>query len=276
MWRRTVSKDKIGPGAEEKPEAAPAKPPKAEKPPAAERKGSKEHEGTPEQKPGKGAPAEKQAKEKKTGKDQKPEKGKAGAEPKPAEKKQKPPRDPPGYMPRLKKLFRETVSKDLREEFAYKTPLQVPRVAKIVVSMGVGEATVNKKLLDSATGELTQITGRKAVRTKAKKSIAQFKVRKGMDIGAVVTLRGNTMYEFLDRLVNVAMPRIKDFRGANPNAFDGHGNYSLGVTEQIIFPEIDYDKIERVCGLNIAVVTTARTDAEARSLLGRLGMPFRK
>jgi large subunit ribosomal protein L5 len=270
MWRRTVSKEKIGPGAEEKPEAAPAKPPKAEKPHTAEQKGSKEKEAETR--------AEKPAKDKKAGKDQKTEKGKGAAESQTGEKKQKqkPPRDPVGYMPRLKKLFRETVSKDLLEEFAYKTPMQVPRMTKIVVSMGVGEATENKKVLDSATGELTQITGRKAVRTKAKKSIAQFKVRKGMDIGAMVTLRGNTMYEFMDRLVNVAMPRIKDFRGANPNAFDGHGNYSLGVTEQIIFPEIDYDKIERVCGLNVAIVTTARTDAEARSLLGRLGMPFRK
>ncbi len=154
--------------------------------------------------------------------------------------------------------------------------MQIPRLSKIIVSTGLGEAIVNKKLLDSAAAEMTQITGRKPVRTKAKKSIANFKVRKGMDLGVMVTLRGNVMYEFLDRLVNVAMPRIKDFRGANPNAFDGHGNYSLGVTEQIIFPEIDYDKIERVSGMNIAVVTTARTDQEARSLLGRMGMPFRK
>jgi large subunit ribosomal protein L5 len=185
-------------------------------------------------------------------------------------------RDPPGYKPRVKLLYRDTVSKELRDEFAYRSPMQVPRLSKIIVSMGLGEAIVNKKLLDSATQELTQITGRKAVRTKAKKSIATFKVRKGMDVGAMVTLRGNAMYEFFDRLVNVAMPRIKDFRGANPNAFDGHGNYSLGVTEQIIFPEIDYDAIERVSGMNIAVVTTAQTDQEARSLLARLGMPFRK
>jgi large subunit ribosomal protein L5 len=184
--------------------------------------------------------------------------------------------DPPGYKPRLKKMYLETVAKDLREEFGYKTPMQIPRLSKIVVSMGIGEAIANKKLLESALGELSQVTGMKPVRTKAKKSIAQFKVRKGMDIGAMVTLRGNTMFEFLDRFINVAMPRIKDFRGANPNAFDGHGNYSLGVTEQIIFPEIDYDRIERVSGMNIAIVTTARTDAEARSLLGRLGMPFRK
>jgi large subunit ribosomal protein L5 len=184
--------------------------------------------------------------------------------------------DPPGYKPRLKLLYTETVAKDLREEFAYKSVMQVPRVSKIIVSTGLGEAILNKKLLDSAAAEMTQITGRKPVRTKAKKSIANFKVRKGMDLGVMVTLRGNVMYEFLDRLVNVAMPRIKDFRGANPNAFDGHGNYSLGVTEQIIFPEIDYDKIERVSGMNIAVVTTARTDQEARSLLARMGMPFRK
>ncbi|HVP19059.1 MAG TPA: 50S ribosomal protein L5, partial [Spirochaetia bacterium] len=159
---------------------------------------------------------------------------------------------------------------------SYKSVMQVPRVSKIVVSTGLGEAIENKKLLDSAAQEITQITGRKPVRTKARKSIANFKVRKDMDVGAMVTLRGNVMYEFLDRLVNVAMPRIKDFRGANPNAFDGHGNYSLGVTEQIIFPEIDYDTIERVSGMNIAVVTTAKTDQEARSLLARLGMPFRK
>ena len=184
--------------------------------------------------------------------------------------------DPPGYKPRLKLLYLETVARDLKEEFGYRSTMQVPRLSKIVVSTGLGEAIVNKKLLDSATQEMSQITGRKAVRTKAKKSIATFKVRKGMDIGAMLTLRGNVMFEFLDRLINVAMPRIKDFRGANPNSFDGHGNYALGVTEQIIFPEIDYDKIERVSGMNIAVVTTARTDAEARSLLARLGMPFRK
>jgi large subunit ribosomal protein L5 len=184
--------------------------------------------------------------------------------------------DPPGYKPRLKLLFAETVARDLREEFGYKSVMQVPRLSKIIVSTGLGEAIVNKKLLDSASAEMMQITGRKPVRTKAKKSIANFKVRKGMDLGVMVTLRGNVMYEFLDRLINAAMPRIKDFRGANPNAFDGHGNYSLGVTEQIIFPEIDYDKIERVSGMNIAVVTTARTDQEARSLLARLGMPFRK
>jgi large subunit ribosomal protein L5 len=270
MWRRVVSKEKIGPGVEETPDAATAKP---EKPAKAGKQPAAVHAA----KASEAVVTDKPAKEKKGGKEHKPvQKGAKGqAEPKPAEKK-KPPRDPAGYVPRLKKLFKETVSKDLLEEFSYKTPMQVPRLTKIVVSMGLGEAITNKKLLESAAGELIQITGRKAVRTKAKKSIAQFKVRKGMDVGVMVTLRGKTMYEFLDRLINVAMPRIKDFRGANPNAFDGHGNYSMGVTEQIIFPEIDYDKIERVSGMNIAVVTTARTDAEARSLLGRMGMPFRK
>ena len=203
-------------------------------------------------------------------------KGKGSEGGKPPSESPKAYRDPPGYKPRLKVQYIESVAKELREEFAYKSPMQVPRLSKIVVSMGVGEAIANKKLLDAATQELAQITGRKAVRTRAKKSIATFKLRKGMDIGAMVTLHGNAMFEFFDRLVNVAMPRIKDFRGANPNAFDGHGNYSLGVTEQIIFPEIDYDKIEKVSGMNIAVVTTARTDQEARSLLARLGMPFRK
>jgi large subunit ribosomal protein L5 len=258
-----VSKETTGaPGAEEKGAAGAAeKQPraeKAEKQPRAEKqaKGASGAEA-------KGAGA-------KTSKGQKPSEKPAQAA------KGKPAADPPGYKPRLKKLYLETAAKDLREEFGYTSPMQVPRLTKIVVSMGLGEAIANKKILDAATQELAQITGRKAMRTRAKKSIATFKVRKDMDIGAMVTLRGNVMYEFLDRLVNAAMPRIKDFRGVNPNAFDGHGNYSLGVTEQIIFPEIDYDKIERVSGMNIAIVTTAATDAEARSLLARLGMPFRK
>jgi large subunit ribosomal protein L5 len=177
---------------------------------------------------------------------------------------------------RLKTLYQERIAKALMEEFGYTSAMQVPRLQKIVVSMGIGEASQNKKLLDSALQELAQITGRKAVKTLARKSIAGFKIRKGMEIGVMVTLRGDYMYEFFDRLVNIAIPRVKDFRGTNPNAFDGHGNYSLGVTEQIIFPEIDYDKIERITGLNIAVVTTAGTDREARSLLAQLGMPFRK
>jgi len=181
-----------------------------------------------------------------------------------------------GYIPRLKKIYREQIAPELMKEFSYKTPMQTPRLEKIVVSMGVGEALQNKKLLDAAIDDLTLITGQKAVKTKAKKSIANFKIRTGQEIGAKVTLRGTMMYEFLDRLLNVALPRVKDFRGVSQNAFDGHGNYSLGITEQIIFPEIDFDKIERVAGLNVAIVTTARTDAEARAFLAKFGMPFRK
>jgi large subunit ribosomal protein L5 len=180
------------------------------------------------------------------------------------------------YEPRLKKIYRETIAPEMFKEFGYKSTMQTPKIEKIVVSMGVGEALQNKKLLDAAIDDLTLITGQKAVKTKARKSIANFKIREGQEIGARVTLRGAYMYEFLDRLVNVALPRVKDFRGVNQNAFDGHGNYSMGITEQIIFPEIDYDKIERVSGLNIAIVTTAKNDAEAKALLSKFGMPFRK
>jgi large subunit ribosomal protein L5 len=181
-----------------------------------------------------------------------------------------------GYEPRLKKIYRDQVAPELFKEFSYSSVMQTPRLEKIVVSMGVGEALQNKKLLDAAIDDLTLITGQKAVKTKARKSIANFKIRTGQEIGAKVTLRGAMMYEFLDRLVNVALPRVKDFRGVNQNAFDGHGNYSLGITEQIIFPEIDFDKIERVAGLNIAIITTAKTDAEAKAFLAKFGMPFRK
>jgi len=180
------------------------------------------------------------------------------------------------YVPRLKKLYSETIAKELRQEFGYTSVMQIPVLEKIVVSMGMGEALVNKKLLDAAVKELGLISGQKVMKTKARLSIANFKVREGQEIGAKVTLRGSRMYEFLDRLLSVALPRVKDFRGVNPNAFDGHGNYSLGLTEQIIFPEIDYDKIEKVSGLNVAIVTTASTDQEARSLLKRLGMPFKR
>jgi large subunit ribosomal protein L5 len=180
------------------------------------------------------------------------------------------------YEPRLKKIYKEQIAPELFKEFGYTSTMQTPRLEKIVVSMGVGEALQNKKLLDAAVDELTLITGQKAVKTKARKSIANFKIRTGQEIGVKVTLRGSMMYEFLDRLVNVALPRVKDFRGVNQNAFDGHGNYSLGITEQIIFPEIDFDKIERVAGLNIAIITTARTDAEAKAFLTKFGMPFRK
>jgi large subunit ribosomal protein L5 len=183
---------------------------------------------------------------------------------------------PKGYVPRLKKVYREKAAPELFKEFSYTSAMQIPRFAKVIVSMGVGEAKENKKILDAAVEDLAQITGQHAVKTKAKKSIATFKIRQGQEIGARVTLRGNMMWEFLDRLMNVALPRVKDFRGVNPNAFDGHGNYSLGLTEQIIFPEIDFDKIEKIMGLNIAIVTTARNDKEAKSLLAKMGMPFRK
>jgi large subunit ribosomal protein L5 len=180
------------------------------------------------------------------------------------------------YEPRLKTQYRSTIAPELMKEFNYKSVMQIPRLQKIVLSMGVGEALTNKKLLDAAVDDITAICGQKAVKTKAKKSIANFKIREGQEIGVMVTLRGAIMYEFLDRLVNVALPRVKDFRGINPNAFDGHGNYSLGVQEQIIFPEIDFDKIERIAGLNIAIVTSAKTDAESKSLLAKFGMPFKK
>jgi large subunit ribosomal protein L5 len=183
---------------------------------------------------------------------------------------------PKSYVPRLKKIYNEKVAPELFTEFNYSSKMQTPRLVKIVVSMGVGEAITNKKLLDAAIEELTLITGQKAVKTKAKKSIANFKIREGQEIGAKVTLRGAMMYEFFDRFVNAAIPRVKDFRGINQNAFDGHGNYALGITEQIIFPEIDFDKIERVAGLNVVIVTTAKTDAEAKAFLTKMGMPFRK
>lgn len=184
-----------------------------------------------------------------------------------------PPKD---YVPRLKKIYREAVAPELFKEFGFASTMQVPRFVKVIVSMGVGEAKENKKLLDAAVEDIAHITGQHAVKTKAKKSIAVFKIREGQEIGAKVTLRGAMMWEFLDRLMNVALPRVKDFRGVNPNAFDGHGNYSLGLTEQIIFPEIDFDKIEKIMGLNIAIVTSARNDKEAKSLLAKMGMPFRK
>ncbi|MDF1566657.1 MAG: 50S ribosomal protein L5 [Spirochaetaceae bacterium] len=180
------------------------------------------------------------------------------------------------YEARLKLQYRDKIAGELNKEFSFKSPMQIPKIEKIVVSAGVGDAITNKKFLDSAVTELEQITGQKVLRTKARKSIANFKLREGMEIGAKVTLRGNRMYEFLDRLVNIALPRVKDFRGVNPKAFDGRGNFSLGLEEQIIFPEIDYDKIEQVRGLNVAIVTTAPNDEQARSLLTKFGMPFSK
>lgn len=180
------------------------------------------------------------------------------------------------YVPRLKKVYKDEIAPALFKELSYTTPMQIPAIKKVVVSMGVGEALTNKKLLDAAVTDLTQITGQKAVKTRARKSIANFKLREGNEVGVMVTLRGTIMYEFLDRLINVALPRVKDFRGIKATGFDGHGNFSLGITEQIIFPEIDFDKIVKIAGMNISIVTSARTDNEARALLTKFGMPFRK
>jgi len=178
-------------------------------------------------------------------------------------------------MARLKEYYKKDVVPALVSEFGYSNPMQVPVMKKIVVNMGLGEAIANIKILDNATSEMELITGQKAVITKAKKSIATFKLRKGMSIGCRVTLRRERMYEFFDRFINVALPRIRDFRGVSPNTFDGRGNFSIGVKEQIIFPEIEYDKIEKVRGMNIAIVTSANTDEEARALLKYMGVPFR-
>ena len=181
-----------------------------------------------------------------------------------------------GYIPTLKKFYLEKGRVTLQQEFGHTSIMQVPCLEKIVLSMGVGEAIQNRKLLDSALEEMSLIAGQRATRTKARKSISNFKVRAGMETGVKVTLRGDRMYDFFSRLINVALPRVRDFRGMSVNAFDGHGNYSIGIEEQIIFPEIDYDKIERIGGFNIVIVTSASTDGEARSLLAVLGMPFRK
>ena len=176
--------------------------------------------------------------------------------------------------PNLKKLYQDEVAPALMQKFGYKSTMQIPRLEKIVVNVGCSEARENAKVLDAVVSDLTTITGQKAVITKAKKSVANFKLREGMPIGAKVTLRGNKMWEFLDRLFNVALPRVRDFRGINPNAFDGRGNYGLGIKEQLIFPEIEYDKIDKIRGLDIVVCTTAQTDEEARELLKLVGAPF--
>ncbi|MSO43816.1 MAG: 50S ribosomal protein L5 [Thermoleophilia bacterium] len=176
---------------------------------------------------------------------------------------------------RLKALYEDDVRPKLQDQFAYSSSMQHPRITKITLNMGVGDAKTNLKLLDEAAGQLARLAGQKAAITTARTSIAQFKLREGMPIGAKVTLRGARMWEFLDRLTSVALPRIRDFRGLNPDGFDGRGNYNLGLREQTIFPEIDYDTVEKVRGLNVTITTTATTDEEARALLGHLGMPFR-
>src|SRR5438132_3504358 len=179
-------------------------------------------------------------------------------------------------IPRLKEQYRNQVAPALMKEFNYRNVMAVPRLRKIVVNMGLGEAIQNAKLLDSATAELGQITGQKAVITRARKSIANFKLRKNMPIGATVTLRGDRMYEFFDRLTSVVLPRVRDFRGLSAQAFDGRGNYTLGLRDQLVFPEVDYSNVGKLKGMNISIVTDARSDAEALALLRRLGMPFRQ
>ena len=177
-------------------------------------------------------------------------------------------------MARMKELYTAEVAPALMKEFGYKSTMQIPRIEKVVVNVGCGEARENAKILENVVGDLSKITGQKPVITKARKSIANFKLREGMPIGAKVTLRGEKMWEFLDRLFNVALPRVRDFRGISADAFDGRGNYALGLKEQLIFPEIEYDKIDKVRGMDIIIVTTAKTDEEARELLRLLGMPF--
>jgi large subunit ribosomal protein L5 len=219
-----------------------------------------------------------------------PQKGQGGDQPQPKQKKQqsaqakgapapKPAKDEapavPPPPPRLREHYRTQVVPDLMKKFGYKTVMQVPRVSKITLNMGVGETTTDKKILDNAVADMTRIAGQKPVVTKARKSIANFKVRAGFPVGCMVTLRGARMYEFLDRLVNIAIPRIRDFRGVSNRAFDGRGNYSLGIKEQIIFPEIEYDKIDALRGMNVAINTTAKTDDEARALLAAFRFPFK-
>lgn len=179
-------------------------------------------------------------------------------------------------VPRLKEKYQNDVAAAMMKKFGYKNIMQIPKLEKVVINMGVGEAIQNPKALDAAVSDLTKISGQKPIVTKAKKSIAGFKLRAGMSIGCKVTLRGSRMYEFVDKLINVALPRVRDFRGVSPKGFDGRGNYTLGLREQLIFPEIEYDKIDKLRGMNVVFVTTAKTDEEARELLRLLGMPFRE
>jgi large subunit ribosomal protein L5 len=214
---------------------------------------------------------------------EKPEEKQARPEPKEAAPKEareaKQPRETkperPAPVPRMQIYYRDTVVKQLMEQFSYSTTMQVPRIDKIVLNMGVGEAVADKKIMDNAVSDMAKISGQRPLVTKARTSVATFKIRAGYPIGCKVTLRGRRMYEFLDRLVNIAMPRIRDFRGISVKAFDGRGNYNMGIKEQIIFPEIDYDKIDAIRGMNITISTTAKTDGEAKALLGAFRFPFR-
>ncbi len=207
----------------------------------------------------------------KEAKTQRPEGKEAPAQKEPKEKKP----ERPAPVPRLKIHYRDAVVKQLMQQFGYQTAMQVPRIQKIVLNMGVGESVADKKIMDNAIADMAKIAGQKPLVTLARKSIATFKVRAGYPVGCKVTLRGARMYEFLDRLVNIAMPRIRDFRGVSGRAFDGQGNYNIGVKEQIIFPEIEYDKIDAIRGMNITIATTAKSDNEARALLGAFRFPFR-
>ena len=192
------------------------------------------------------------------------------------EKKVEGPVKPEGYIPRLKVKYTEEIAPALMKKFEYQSVMQIPKMEKITVNCGCGEARDNAKVIDAVVADLTKITGQKPVVTKARKSVANFKLREGMSIGAKVTLRGELMWEFMDRLFSIALPRVRDFRGINPNGFDGRGNYAMGVKEQLIFPEIDYDKIDKIRGMDIVFTTTATTDEEARELLTLLGAPFSK
>jgi large subunit ribosomal protein L5 len=215
--------------------------------------------------------------QKKDTQQKKPKPGKGDKGHAPVEEKAGPeaPRHAAKERPRLRTRFEKEVAVALMKDLDLKNPMAVPRLHKIVVNMGVGEATQNAKIIDPAVNELGQITGQKPIVTKAKKSIAAFKVREGMPIGAMVTLRGDRMYEFFDRLVSIVLPRVRDFRGVSTKSFDGRGNYTLGLHDQLIFPEIDYSKVDKLKGMNVTIVTTARSDDQARSLLKHLGMPFR-
>jgi large subunit ribosomal protein L5 len=222
----------------------------------------------------KSAKAQPSAKVEKSAKPDKPAKGdKAARGAQPAELAQT--ADQPHEPARLREIYRKEIAPALTQQFGYKSPMQVPRVSKITLNMGVGEATSDKKILDNAVGDMTKIAGQKPVVTKARKAIAGFKIREGYPIGCTVTLRHERMYEFLDRLISIALPRVRDFRGVSGRGFDGRGNYNMGVKEQIIFPEIEYDKIDTIRGMNISITTTAKTDAEAKALLAAFKFPFR-
>src|SRR5687768_4919026 len=232
-------------------------------------------------KKGKGDKADKPARQPKAGGQPKAEgkqpKGKGGAEARTAQATPLQDERPsgPAAPARLQVFYREQVAKDLTQQFGYKSPMQVPRIEKIVLNMGVGEAVADKKIMDNAVADMMKIAGQKPLVTKARTSVANFKIRQGYPVGCKVTLRGARMYEFLDRLVSVAMPRIRDFRGISARSFDGRGNYNMGVREQIIFPEIEYDKIDAIRGMNITISTTAKSDAEAKALLAAFKFPFR-